>query len=101
MSYENFNYVCGTSPKLAIGCVRDRRDGNLISGGKILYISPEVRPNNFDTTLVQLALHALCSCTSEDYRDKTDKLQMRPMVWKQTSMDQSVEALVYKKLSVE
>lgn len=98
VSAENFKFTCGTSPKLSIGCIRDRKDGSLAGGDKILFISPEVHPAARERVLVQLSLHALCSCTSEDYRDKTDKLQMRPGVWKQSAGGQSVEALVYMTL---
>ena len=98
ISAENFKFTCGISPKLSIGCIRDRKDGSLASGGKVLFISPEIHPEGRERVLVQLALHALCSCTSEDYRDKTDNLQMRPGVWKQSAGGQSVEALIYMTL---
>ena len=98
VSAENFKFTCGTSPKLSIGCIRDRKDGSLAGGGKVLFISPKVHPDARERVLVQLSLHALCSCTSEDYHDKTDKLQMRPGVWKQSAGRQSVEALAYMTL---
>ena len=62
LSSSNFNLQCGKSAFLSIGCVQDRGVGH--SGGKILYLSPNVKPTMRKEAIVHLTLHALCSCTA-------------------------------------
>jgi len=94
---SNFMQLCGVPAAFSVGCAADRNFGNF-GGRKLIYVSPSVNPKLRDKALAHLTLHALCSCTTEAVKDKTDEAHFRKGVWVDSSGENSVEAAVYSKL---
>ena len=89
-SRENFQRVCGTPAFFSVGCVHERGIGE--GPGKVLYISPAVRPNKRSFAVIHTTLHVLVGCSAKKGSDDPmDTAHLLPDVWMDIDGDHSLE----------
>lgn len=90
---DAFERLCRKPALFSEGCVQERGIG--YAPGKVMYISPMVRPDRRDDAIVHVALHELCKCTAkEDARDVHDDAHRLKDVWIETSGANSLESFI-------
>jgi len=91
----NFERLCHKPEFFSEGCIEERGIG--YAPGKVISISPAVRPDLKDDAIVHLALHELAKCTAKKGdRDPSDEAHRKEGIWIETSGDASLERFIVK-----